>query len=110
MMTMTALPELSPRGWNTMPNGRGATYTAGSKFAMGGETVVLYALWSATVSFDSNGGSGTMPGQEIFYNVSELLTANIFTRTGSLSAGQHHPQPQLLTMLTSQHIQSQQAV
>ena len=50
----------------------------------------LYAHWqgvSYSVSFNANGGSGTMSSQIFEYGVSESLNANTFTRTGYSFAG-----------------------
>ncbi len=47
--------------------------------------VTLYAVWSAntyTISFDSNGGSGTMRDISVSYDEEVPLTANAFTKTG----------------------------
>jgi uncharacterized repeat protein (TIGR02543 family) len=54
-------------GWNTNASGTGTTYNAGSAFTPSG-TVTLYAQWEVTayyVTFDLNGGSGTVPGSRI---------------------------------------------
>jgi uncharacterized repeat protein (TIGR02543 family) len=49
-------------GWNTMADGTGTNYSAGSSFMVLGDSI-LYAKWNAafTVTFDINGGSGTTP-------------------------------------------------
>ena len=47
--------------------------------------ITLYAKWTPityTVSFDNNGGTGTMASQTFTYNQAQTLTANTFTRTG----------------------------
>ena len=47
--------------------------------------ITLYAKWTPityTVSFDNNGGTGTMANQTFTYNQAQTLTANTFTRTG----------------------------
>ena len=47
------------------------------------ETITLYAVWTPntyTVSYNSNGGSGTMANQTFTYGVSQALTANAFTK------------------------------
>ncbi len=47
--------------WNTLPDGSGTNYAAGTTFNMGKSDIILYARWSAqpvyTVTFDSNGGT-----------------------------------------------------
>ena len=40
-----------------------------------------------TVTFDANGGTGTMSNQVVSYNTATALTANAFTRTGYSFAG-----------------------
>ncbi|MBQ4535765.1 MAG: InlB B-repeat-containing protein, partial [Clostridia bacterium] len=51
-----------------------------------GETVNLYAVWSANkyyVVFNANGGTGTMGEQEFTYDdTAKALTANTFTKKG----------------------------
>ena len=48
------------------------------------------AHWTAnsyTVSFDANGGEGSMDGQSFTYDVAQNLTANAFTRSGYTFSG-----------------------
>ena len=50
----------------------------------------FYAKWEPvtyTVTFDSNGGSGTMSAQTFVYDEEKALTANSFTRAGYSFAG-----------------------
>lgn len=51
-------------GWNTMPDGSGTTYQAGSMFSKPGMNT-LYAMWESTLNnkleFDANGGHGNVP-------------------------------------------------
>jgi uncharacterized repeat protein (TIGR02543 family) len=53
-------------GWNTAANGSGTSYPAGSKITMTANTT-LFAQWGnnppVTVTYDANGGSGTIPTQ-----------------------------------------------
>ncbi len=94
-MAGTALTLPSPTrtgytfdGWHidsaltTWIGGAGASYTPSSD-------VTLYAKWtvaaSKTVTFDANGGSGSMTSQVT--NVATALTANTFTRSGYSFAG-----------------------
>ena len=47
--------------------------------------LTLYAVWekaTLSVTFNANGGVGTMSAQSFSYDVSQKLTANTFTRTG----------------------------
>ena len=53
-------------GWNTQADGSGTAYSAGDRFTLTAENTVLYAQWSenapaqVNVSYDANGGVGTM--------------------------------------------------
>lgn len=52
------------------------------------ESVTLsYRANSYSIAFDSNGGSGTMPNQQLRYDTSVRLDANTFTRTGYTFTG-----------------------
>jgi uncharacterized repeat protein (TIGR02543 family) len=71
-------------GWNTAPNGSGTSYANGATYAFT-TSVNLYAQWTIntyTVTFNANGGSGTMTNETENYNVATDLSANTFTRTG----------------------------
>ena len=49
------------------------------------DNINLYAKWTPityTVSFNNNGGTGTMNSQTFTYDAAQNLTANSFTRTG----------------------------
>lgn len=52
-----------------------------------GYTTSCSAPAKVTVTFNANGGEGTMDAQEIDYNTATALTANTFTRTGYSFAG-----------------------
>ena len=76
-------------GWNTQANGQGTNYTDKQSVknlaSTNGATITLYAQWKIqtfTVTFNSNGGTGTMVSQPFTYNVAQNLTSNTFTRTG----------------------------
>jgi uncharacterized repeat protein (TIGR02543 family) len=75
-------------GWNTLAGGGGTSYADGASYLFAAD-VTLYAQWtglpSKTVTFNSNGGSGTMTAQTT--NVATALTANSFTRTGYSFSG-----------------------
>ena len=77
-------------GWNTLANGSGTTYAVGADFTTNA-TTTLYAKWTAnptySVTFDANGGTGSMSDQAIDEGASENLTANSFTRTSYTFAG-----------------------
>ncbi len=70
-------------GWNTLANGSGTTYQPGSTFPMLSTNVNLYAVWvvNRTITFNANGGMGTMAPQVIGTGLSAPLTTNGFTRT-----------------------------
>ena len=62
-------------GWNTSPDGKGATYTdeflITSNIAAASETVTLYAQWKAnsyTVMLDLNGGTDSITSMEVEYD------------------------------------------
>lgn len=73
-------------GWNTVADGSGTSYTNEQSVynltAENNATINLYAQWTAntyTVTFNANGGTGTMAAQEFTYDVEKALTANTFT-------------------------------
>lgn len=69
-------------GWNSKADGTGTTYAVGSSVTPT-SNMTLYAQWQSCcmVTFDANGGSGTMPTQSISQGSSASLTANAFTRS-----------------------------
>ena len=75
-------------GWNTTANGTGTAYADGATYGFAAD-VTLYAQWtvipSHTVTFNSNGGTGTMSNQ--VSNVPAALTTNTFTQTGYTFSG-----------------------
>lgn len=74
-------------GWNTASNGSGTAYANGASYPFTASTT-LYAQWtpsSSTVTFDSNGGTGTMSNQTA--SVATNLTTNAFTHSGYTFAG-----------------------
>ena len=75
-------------GWNTQPDGTGTTYTDQQKVTLNGNTT-LYAQWNAayTVTFEANGGNGTMQSQPFEHGKSQELTSNSFTRSGYTFTG-----------------------
>jgi uncharacterized repeat protein (TIGR02543 family) len=76
-------------GWNTAANGSGTSYANGANYDFTAN-ITLYAQWainSYTVTFDANGGTGSMSSQSANYNVATNLTSNTFTRTGYTFAG-----------------------
>ena len=76
-------------GWNTTADGKGTAYADKATVTPTGN-MTLYAQWKAkepavvkyTVSFDANGGTGTMDALTVESGKSVTLTANAFKRTG----------------------------
>lgn len=62
--------------------GVGKITIAGSSTSYSGYTTSCTAPTEVTITFDANGGSGTMADQVIDYNTTTALYANEFTRTG----------------------------
>ena len=74
-------------GWNTA-NGQARAYANNAVYSFAAD-ITLYAQWTTlpnhTVTFNGNGGTGTMSNQVA--NVPTALTLNIFTRTGYSFSG-----------------------
>ena len=77
------------KNWNTKADGSGTSYADKASVknltATNGATVTLYAQWTAnkyTVTYNANGGTGTMANQELTYDKAAALNANTFKRTG----------------------------
>ena len=67
--------------WNTKADGSGTEYKDKDTVTLNADTV-LYAQWDIkipVVTFDANGGSGTMEPQPIEINVATKLNPNTFT-------------------------------
>lgn len=62
-------------------------YSAGSSSTYSGYTTSCTAPTEVTVTFNANGGTGSMSDQVVDYNTATALTANTFTRTGYSFAG-----------------------
>ena len=68
-------------GWSTSKVG-GADYDLGATLsaplAWAGQTITLYAVWQAegtyTVTYDANGGTGTLPSDKNFYHQNDMVT------------------------------------
>ncbi len=75
-------------GWNTAVDGSGTAYQSGSSYTFTASTT-LYAQWTnqISISFDANGGSGSMAAQTFTINTSGTLNANTFTRDGYIFYG-----------------------
>ena len=80
-------------GWNTQADGKGTAYKPGDSFTLTDKDTVLYAQWSknapaqVNVSYDANGGTGTM--ESITDDVgSKIVTEqNGFARSGHTFTG-----------------------
>jgi uncharacterized repeat protein (TIGR02543 family) len=73
--------------WNTATNGTGTTYNPGDSYSTS-SNLTLYAQWTAnvyTVTFNSNGGTGTMANQT--GSTTAALNLNTFTRSGYTFSG-----------------------
>lgn len=76
-------------GWATSAKSSVA-YTDGSLYTMGYSDITLYAVWETnyyTISFDPNGGSGSMANQTLPFGRSTYLYINTFIRSGYTFAG-----------------------
>ena len=80
-------------GWNTQADGKGTAYKPGDSFTLTETDTVLYAQWSknapaqVNVSYDANGGTGTM--ESITGNVGSkiVIEQNAFARSGYTFTG-----------------------
>ena len=77
-------------GWNTKADGSGDNYSDGQNIQPT-EDLTLYAQWEKiqyfTISFDANGGTGSMSSMTFGKGETKTLTANTFTRTGYTFTG-----------------------
>ena len=75
-------------GWNTAADGTGDSYADGATVNLT-ENTTLYAQWTQdpVITFDANGGEGTMGTQTVKPNGATALTANTFTRADYDFAG-----------------------
>jgi uncharacterized repeat protein (TIGR02543 family) len=77
-------------GWATTATGTVA-YTDKAEFTMENSNDTLYAVWtqkpSYKVTFNSNGGTGSMADQSITSGMSAALTANAFAKPSWIFAG-----------------------
>lgn len=76
-------------GWNTAPDGSGTAY-AEHQIINPQQNLTLYAQWKrepVVVTFDANGGSGSMEPQLFDPEVLQALPANTFTRDGHMFTG-----------------------
>ena len=75
-------------GWNTAKDGTGMAYADGDTVNFSADTT-LYAQWTQNpvITFDANGGKGTMGTQTVKPNEATALNANSFTRADYDFAG-----------------------
>ena len=75
-------------GWNTEADGTGTPYDDKEIVSFDADTT-LYAQWTQNpvITFDANGGKGTMGTQTVKPNKATVLTANTFTRADYDFAG-----------------------
>ncbi|MBO5978000.1 MAG: InlB B-repeat-containing protein [Bacteroidales bacterium] len=69
-------------GWSTNPNGEGDYYADKEKCSFN-EDVTLYAQWEQivyTITFDANGGEGSMNPQEMKAGEEQAMSENAYTR------------------------------
>ena len=73
------------KGWNTKADGSGASYSNKQSFALNSD-IILYAQWEkveyATITFNANGGSGSMQSISVVKGSSTTLPDATFTRSG----------------------------
>ena len=70
-------------GWNTEVDGSGTTYYNEQNISIDSD-LTLYAQWTPiyTITFNANGGSGSMSSEMVSSGSSVSLPANTFTRSG----------------------------
>ena len=75
-------------GWNTAADGTGKAYVDKQEITVTGD-ITLYAQWTQNpvITFDANGGEGTMAAQTVEPNKAADLIANTFTRADYDFAG-----------------------
>ena len=77
------------QGWNSDAKGNGTAYTdkqlVENLTDVAGAVIPLYSQWAVnkySVSFDANGGEGSMADQSFLYDHAKALTKSSFTKTG----------------------------
>lgn len=71
-------------GWNTAENAAGTSYAAGGTFTMPAANVTLYPVWSGTITYNANGGSGAPAVATQAFDLGKtvtLTTAGTLTRS-----------------------------
>ena len=80
-------------GWNTQADGKGTAYKPGDSFMLTDKDTVLYAQWSenapaqVNVSYDANGGTGTMESITGDVGSKIVIEQNGFARSGYTFTG-----------------------
>lgn len=77
-------------GWAASAGGSAVYYDGADYTLTTAGDVTLYAVWlgnSHTITFDANGGSGTMSTESVWYNSSVTLSTNAFTRSKYVFSG-----------------------
>jgi len=78
-------------GWNTNSSGSGTNFSAGSSYTVPSSNITLYAKWNPvyTVTFNANGGSGTVPPEQIANSGSSITlpSGEGLSRTGYVFGG-----------------------
>ena len=80
-------------GWNTQADGKGTAYKADDSFTLTDKDTVLYAQWSKNapaqvkVSYDANGGTGTMKSTTGDVGSKIVIQQSGFTRSGYTFTG-----------------------
>ncbi len=84
-------------GWNTQADGSSTAYSDGATIVGVQNDITLYAQWTATgipvpgpkytVSYNTNGGSGTMNSAKVDIGTDYTVAANGFTRSNYSFAG-----------------------
>ena len=80
-------------GWNTQADGKGTAYKPGDNFTLTDKDTVLYAQWSknapaqVNVSYDANGGTGTMKSITGDVGSKIVIAQNGFARSGYTFTG-----------------------
>jgi uncharacterized repeat protein (TIGR02543 family) len=73
-------------GWGTSATSTSSSYTDGKTFSYNiADSITLYAIWLGNpynITYNANGGTGTMSQTEATYGSDVTLRANIFERTG----------------------------
>lgn len=72
-------------GWSETKTATTSSYTAGNTYTLSLKHYTLYAIWKAktyTISYNANGGTGTISSQTKTYGTNITLASSGFTRSG----------------------------